>query len=161
MCLMLDACDYHRVFVSSLSGSISVLKETPSPGSPDKFALEVLLPSQKDLGEIYSMDLDDKYMLTGHTFASTSIQLWSMEEVEPLKVIRENTSESIVWNLHLAYPLTLVCRDNEVLDVYDLETQSCLKSLRHQSKVLNASLFKVYYLCSTFQSLSSLLTLQI
>ena len=129
-----------RVYISSLSGGIAVLKETPEV--PEKFDLELLLPNQKELGEIYSMDVDDTYILTGHTYTSTSLQLWSLKEVVPLKVIRENTSESIVWNLHLAYPLTLVCRDNEILDIYHLESQTCLKSLRHQSKVLNASLFR-------------------
>ena len=130
----------NRVYLSCLSGSLAVLKETLD--NPDKFALERLIPNQKDLGEMYSMDVDDKYILTGHTFTSTALQLWSLDDVSSMNVIIENTSESIVWNLHLAYPLALVCRDNENLDVYHLESKSCLKTLRHQSKVLNATLFK-------------------
>ena len=57
-------------------------------------------------------------------------------------IIGENNSESIIWNIHLAFPLALVCRDNETLDIYHLESKSCLKSLRHESKVLNAVLHK-------------------
>ena len=101
-----------RIYISSISGAIAVLSESHEPGCA--FDLEKLLPSQEDLGEIYSMDVDDNYILTGHTYASTSLQLWNLADVTPIKVIRENTSESIVWNLFLAFPLTLVCRDNEV-----------------------------------------------
>ena len=81
--------------------------------------------------------------------------------------MREYSSESIIWNIHLGgsfkiwnrynskfqkpisnsnftsdFPLALVCRDNELLDVYHLESHSCLKSLKHESKVLNATLHK-------------------
>ena len=42
----------------------------------------------------------------------------------------------------MAYPLALICRDNETLDIYHLESKSCLKSLKHESKVLNAVLHK-------------------
>ena len=35
-----------------------------------------------------------------------------------------------------------MCRDNELLDIYHLESHSCLKSLKHESKVLNATLHK-------------------
>ena len=46
------------------------------------------------------------------------------------------------FNLTSDFPLALVCRDNELLDVYHLESHSCLKSLKHESKVLNATLHK-------------------
>ena len=110
-----------RIYISSISGAIAVLKEETPEGV---FELEKLLPNQEELGEIYSMDVDDNYILTGHTYASTSLQLWKMADVTPIKVIRENTSESIVWNLFLAFPLTLVCRDNEVAALALLNTYS-------------------------------------
>ena len=37
----------------------------------------------------------------------------------------------------MKYPLALICRDNVHLDVYNLETGKCVKSLRHESKVMN------------------------
>ena len=102
----------------------------------------MFVPSRTDLGEIYSMAADERFLLTGHTYASTSLQLWTIADMKSKLIIRENKSESIIWNLHLAYPLALVCRDNEVLDIYHLETKNSLKSLKHQSKVLNAALFR-------------------
>ena len=131
-----------KVYVSSLSGAIAVLEELEEPTDNELFTLEILVPSRTDLGEIYSMAADEQFLLTGHTYASTSLQLWSIVDVKSKLIIRENTSESIIWNLQLAYPLALVCRDNEVLDIYHLETQNSLKSLKHQSKVLNAALFR-------------------
>ena len=35
-------------------------------------------------------------------------------------LIKEDNSESIIWNLHVAFPIALVCRDNNILDVYHL-----------------------------------------
>ena len=46
-----------------------------------------------------------------------------------------STTQIVNTNHKIKYQL-------QVLDIYDLETDSCLKSLSHQSKVLNASLFK-------------------
>ena len=46
------------------------------------------------------------------------------------------------FNFPIDFPLALVCRDNETLDIYHLESHSCLKSLKHESKVLNATLHK-------------------
>ena len=132
-----------RVYVSSLSGDIFVLEENNDDHDDgEEFVVANAIPSRSDLGEIYSMAADERFLLTGHTYASTSIQLWSIKDLNSELVIRENTSESIIWNLQLAYPLALVCRDNEVLDIYHLETHTSLKSLKHQSKVLNASLFQ-------------------
>ena len=34
-----------------------------------------------------------------------------------LQVIKEESSESIIWNIHLCHPLALICRDNELLDM--------------------------------------------
>ena len=34
------------------------------------------------------------------------------------KVIKEELSESIIWNIHLCHPLALICRDNELLDMW-------------------------------------------
>ena len=50
-------------------------------------------------------------------------------------VLQENCNESIIWNIHLKYPLALICRDNECLDLYNLQTAHCVKSLKHESKV--------------------------
>ena len=131
-----------RIYVSSLSGAIAVLEEIEEPEEREVFDLKMFVPSRTDLGEIYSMAADERFLLTGHTYASTSLQLWSILDVKSKLIIRENTSESIIWNLQLAYPLALVCRDNEILDIYHLETKNSLKSLKHQSKVLNAALFR-------------------
>ena len=99
---------------------------------------------QKDPGEIYSLAVDENLLLTGHTLSTTSVMVWNIESDNLIQdyVMGENNSDSIIWNLHLAFPLALVCRDNETLDVYHLESKSCLKSLRHESKVLNATLYK-------------------
>ena len=131
-----------RIYVSSLSGAVAVIEELEEPDEDEIFDLKMFVPSRTDLGEIYSMAADERFLLTGHTYASTSLQLWTIADMKSKLIIRENKSESIIWNLHLAYPLALVCRDNEVLDIYHLETKNSLKSLKHQSKVLNAALFR-------------------
>ena len=58
------------MYISSISGAIAVLRETAGDAGSrlDKFELEVMLPSQPELGEIYSMDVDDKHILTGKHF---------------------------------------------------------------------------------------------
>jgi hypothetical protein len=80
---------------------------------------------QQDYGEIYSLAVDEKYLLTGHTLTTTCVQLWNINEdnILPNSTMRETSSESIIWNLHLAFPLALVCRDNETLDVYHLVSE--------------------------------------
>ena len=35
----------------------------------------------------------------------------------------------------MKYPLALICRDNENLDIYNLGAAECVKSLKHESKV--------------------------
>ena len=50
-------------------------------------------------------------------------QVWSIDETQTLTsdvIIKEDNCESIIWNLHIAYPLALVCRDNSILDLYQL-----------------------------------------
>ena len=88
--------------------------------------------------------MDQNYLLTGHTLNTTCVQVWSISEDDllPCSTMRENSSESIIWNIHLAFPLALICRNNETLDIYHLESHSCLKSLKHESKVLNTTLHK-------------------
>ena len=49
--------------------------------------------------------------------------------------MKENCNQSIIWNIHLVYPLALICRDNESLDLYNLQTAECVKTLKHESKV--------------------------
>lgn len=49
--------------------------------------------------------------------------------------MKENCNQSIIWNIHLVYPLALICRDNESLDLYNLQSAECAKTLKHESKV--------------------------
>ena len=51
------------------------------------------------------------------------MKLWSLDHdaaLIPKVTIKEDHSESIIWNLHVAFPIALVCRDTNVLDVYHL-----------------------------------------
>jgi len=66
----------------------------------------------------------------------SAFKLWRADDFEVVKVIKEESSESIIWNIHLSHPLALICRDNELLDMYNLDTGTCLRSLKHESKVL-------------------------
>ena len=50
-------------------------------------------------------------------------------------LFQEECNEAIIWNIFMNYPLALICRDNECLDVYNLESAHCVKSLKHESKV--------------------------
>jgi hypothetical protein len=45
----------------------------------------------------------------------------------------------------------LPCRDNELLDLYNLDTATCVTSLKHESKVLHATktTFCLQVLCAT------------
>ena len=43
----------------------------------------------------------------------------------------------------------LVCRDNESLDLYNLEMGECIKSLKHESKLLCAGKNIIYFLCGS------------
>ncbi|QQP40804.1 Hypothetical protein FKW44_014972 [Caligus rogercresseyi] len=56
----------------------------------------------------------------------------------PIRCIEEMKATNIVWDITLSYPLTLVCRDDEKLDICNIEERSCLKRLVHEFKVLNA-----------------------
>ena len=107
------------VYVSCLSGALSILKIDLNN---EKFEFVKSINCQKDPGEIYSLAVDDTFLLTGHTLNTTCVQIWNIQGEELLQnhTIREENSESIIWNLHLAYPLALVCRDNEILDIYHL-----------------------------------------
>ena len=133
--------DGKLIYVSCLSGALVILKVNHPSNK-----LEVLktINCQKDPGEIYSLAVDENHLLTGHTLTTTSVMIWNIQGEEVLQdyTMGENSSDSIIWNLFLAYPLALVCRDNETLDIFHLESKSCLKSLRHESKVLNAILHK-------------------
>ena len=52
-------------------------------------------------------------------------------------------SLSVVWSMTLSPPFLLLCHDNENLHLYHVESQSCLKMLKHgHSKVLNAQLHR-------------------
>ena len=126
-----------RILVTSLAGSLNVLKRL-GPGS---FMVEKFVPFSPALGEIYSVACDPRHVITGHTGASHSaLKLWDAATLEEVRVIKEECSESIVWNLHLRHPLALVCRDSDCLDLYSLDTAARAKSLKHEAKVLCASL---------------------
>ena len=115
------------VYVSCLSGALSILKIDMTH---DKFEFVKSINCQKDPGEIYSLAVDETFLLTGHTLNTTCVQIWNIqgEELHQNHTIREENSESIIWNLHLAYPLALVCRDNEILDIYHLVSFNLTKN---------------------------------
>ena len=71
------------MYISSISGAIAVLRETAGDAGSrlDKFELEVMLPSQPELGEIYSMDVDDKHILTGKHFQIDAYKIDSTEGI--------------------------------------------------------------------------------
>ena len=43
------------------------------------FQLVRTVSCSKDQGEIYSLAVDEKYLLTGHTQTATCIQLWTID----------------------------------------------------------------------------------
>ena len=105
-----------------------------------------------ELGEIYSLACDTDHVITGHTLTNSSFKIWKIDNFEVVKIIKvrrllavpllfqdislkENCNQSIIWNIHLVYPLALICRDNESLDLYNLQTAECAKTLKHESKV--------------------------
>ena len=104
-----------------------------------------------ELGEIYSLAIDTDWCMTGHTLTNSSFKIWKIDNFEVVKIIKvtrlraaprlvhvslkENCNQSIIWNIHLVYPLALICRDNESLDLYNLQTAECVKTLKHESKV--------------------------
>ena len=135
-----DGC---KVFVASLGGVIAILKERSGGRG---FETETTIPAKSDLGEIYSMTLDDSLLLTSHSRNMTMLQVWllgpnhtSTKATTALIQDSRHSGESIIWSITLDFPLAFLCHDNETLDVYHLESKSCLKSLQHgQAKVLNA-----------------------
>jgi len=124
-----------RILVTSLAGSLNVLKRV-GRGS---FIVEKFFPGSMELGEIYSLACDTKHVITGHTLTNSAFKIWSAENFDVVKIIKEESNESIIWNIHLKYPLALICRDNECLDLYNLQAAECVKSLKHESKVLCAT----------------------
>eukprot|EP00090_Calanus_glacialis_P004077 TRINITY_DN13023_c0_g1_i1.p1 TRINITY_DN13023_c0_g1~~TRINITY_DN13023_c0_g1_i1.p1 ORF type:complete len:713 (+),score=103.45 TRINITY_DN13023_c0_g1_i1:114-2252(+) len=124
-----------RILVTSLAGSLNVLKRV-ARGS---FIVEKFFPGSMELGEIYSLACDTKHVITGHTLTNSAFKIWSADNFDVVKIIKEESNESIIWNIHLKYPLALICRDNECLDLYNLEAAECVKSLKHESKVLCAT----------------------
>ena len=105
------------VYVSCLSGALSILKIQRR-----KFEFLQQINCQKNNGEIYSLALNDEYLLTGHTLSTTCVQVWKIQGEKLIEdfAILDGTSESIIWNLFMAYPLALVCRDNETLNIMHL-----------------------------------------
>ena len=81
-----------------------------------------------------------------------SLNLFILKSEIPFQ---EPSNESIIWNIHLIYPLALICRycinqkkdtlvltkenvndrDSDCLDLYNLESGKCVKRLKHESKV--------------------------
>ncbi len=107
--------------------------------------------AKTDLGEIYSMALDDNTLLTSHSRAGVAtLHVWTLgpnltiqdsDAESNLLVPNEegSVSESIIWSITLDFPLAFLCHDNESLDVFDLRENKRLKRLRHgQAKVLSA-----------------------
>jgi len=126
----------NRILVTSLAGSLNVIERQ----GRETFVVKRFFPESQGLGEIYSLACDNNFIITGHTSTNSAFKLWRADDFEVVKVIKEESSESIIWNIHLCHPLALICRDNELLDMYNLDTASCLKSLKHESKVLCATI---------------------
>ena len=63
-----------------------------------------------ELGEIYSLACDTNHIITGHTLTNSAFKIWSADNFDTVKIIREESNESIIWNIHLKYPLALICR---------------------------------------------------
>jgi len=151
-----------RILVTSLAGSLNVLKRV-ARGS---FIVEKFFPGSMELGEIYSLACDTRHVITGHTLTNSSFKLWSAENFDTVKIIKEESNESIIWNIHLKYPLALICRDNDCLDLYNLEAAECVKSLKHESKVLCATVHegKIIVGCQygllVFWDLSTIMTVK-
>ena len=70
----------NRIYVSCLFGSLAVL-------SADGFQLIQLIAN---LGEIYSMAGDENHLLTGHTSANTSIQVYISTSITKRRLSRQN-----------------------------------------------------------------------
>ena len=108
------------MYISSISGAIAVLRETAGDaGSPlDKFELEVMLPSQPELGEIYSMDVDDKHILTGKHFQIDAYKI-DAYKIDAYKI---DSTEGIVDIVKRAFALaaTTTIADNSGLTVFPL-----------------------------------------
>ena len=97
-----------------------------------------------ELGEIYSLACDTQHVITGHTLTNSAFKIWSADNFDVVKIIKEESNESIIWNIHLKYPLALICRFvwhlmllfNEVFS-YLIGTMSVLTSTT--SKLQNVS----------------------
>ena len=66
-------------------------------------SLAKIIRCHQEFGEIYSLALDKNYLLTGHTLTTTCVQVWNIlgDDLLPCSTMRENSSESIIWNIYL------------------------------------------------------------
>ena len=66
-------------------------------------SLAKIIRCHQEFGEIYSLALDKNYLLTGHTLTTTCVQVWNIsgDDLLPCSTMREYSSESIIWNIHL------------------------------------------------------------
>ena len=111
-----------RILVTSLAGSLNVLKRvgrgifiveryTSFLIRPKvTFTIFRFFPGSMELGEIYSLACDTNHIITGHTLTNSAFKIWSADNFDTVKIIREESNESIIWNIHLKYPLALICR---------------------------------------------------
>ena len=124
------------VFIGCLSGSLAILEETQI----GQFQLKHIL--SENYGGIYSIAVTHDLIVTSHAKETPTLRLWklSRSDVEPSDLIEDKSSQSIIWNLFLSPPFVLVCHDNEMVDLYHLQSKSCLRSLKHEAKVLDAKM---------------------
>ncbi|XP_023331508.1 F-box/WD repeat-containing protein 11 [Eurytemora carolleeae] len=134
----------NQILVTSLAGSLNIIECV----NETSFRITNFFPGSPELGEIYSLSCDRSRILTGHTLNNKSFfKLWNTIDFSVEKIITEDNNPAIIWSVHLQYPIALVCRDNEVVDIYNLEKDECVKSLRHESKVLCATIYEGKIIC--------------
>ena len=64
------------VYVSCLSGALTILKLNETR---NKLILVKSVNCQKDCGEIYSLAVDENFLLTGHTLTTTTVLVWNIQ----------------------------------------------------------------------------------
>jgi WD40 repeat protein len=121
------------IYVGCLSGSVAVITEE---AGRERFLLKQIVHTahleHTCQGGVYALDIQHNRLISSHAKVYPSLQEWNIHprdgHIKPVKILFEKAqSESIIWSIHLAFPLALLCHDNEILDVYHLETDSCLR----------------------------------
>ena len=142
-----------RLYISTHSGKILVvdIKETLIP------IQSLSYEEDSTLGPIYSMLLDKEKneLITSHLNGGCSVlQVLKVNPItgeliplsENLPVASDNPDDSIVWNMckveWKSRNLLILCRNNEFLDIYDLNKFQNVMRIRHPVKVMTAQFKK-------------------